>query len=301
MMDKTKHAICTVLLAMKDNHVSLPERAAVLPLRGEKHNFKSAFEALMPSDVSAGDAQAVAESVREWSATLKPYNDESFRKKFTDIHELVAEWSPGAAFSSKIKPDDVPPPPPKPKPALITAKQLLPTLNGLLKLQKKPTLKSWKGSREALEKRIDATRAEVEAHKPPTKNGHTVVAEGAYKTEEEAFARTGHRTNGKTKKMVKDEKRKERFIEKRITPTGRVPSANSAITNRPKKGEAKDYITLADVARTLNMQPKVARGKGRRYAKELLKLQIDKDSKYKYAPANAEAVAKILKDDGRKK
>lgn len=300
MMDKTKHAICTVLLAMRDNHVPLPERAAVLLLRKDKQNFKTVLEALLPKDISADDARAVTESIREWSATLKPYTDDTFRKKFTDIHELVA-LAAGAAFVSKIKAEDVPTPVPA-KPAMIKAVQLLPTLNGLLRLLKRPTLKSWKGSREALEKRIDDTRRQLEALPPPApKKAQTVVAEGAYKTEEEAFARTGHRTNGKTKKMIKDEKRKERFIKARIEPTSSHTLKASELKGVKATKPKGDVVTLADVARTLNMQPKVARGKGRRYAKELLKLQIDKDSKYKYPPSNAEAVAAILREDGRKK
>ena len=60
-------------------------------------------------------------------------------------------------------------------------------------------------------------------------------------------------------------------------------------------GTALDYITLADAARSIDMNPKVARAIARRNAKKLKKLEVD--GKYKYAPKNLKAVATILRGE----
>lgn len=158
---------------------------------------------------------------------------------------------------------------------------LLASLNIVRIAEGKAPLKSWKGSRAALEKAC--------GHVTSTK-GETLVAEGAYPTESAAERSTG--IKGKAAKsrarlakaLAKDEK-KEKPVKAKASPKAKAVKV---------KGE---FITLAEIARDLKIEPKVARAKCRR-SDAMSKLS--KGDAWQFLPKDVKAVKEFLKTDQRK-
>lgn len=159
---------------------------------------------------------------------------------------------------------------------------LLEQLNSMRADRDQLPLKSWKGSRAALEETITAYKTHKVA---------PAVAEGAYPTATQAEASTG--INGTHEK-------KREAIRKANVPADETSTKESAMpakskkTNKPTKSTkpASDLVSLADIARELKIEPKLARAKARR-SDEITKLA--QGDSWAFKPADAATVKKILK------
>lgn len=158
----------------------------------------------------------------------------------------------------------------------FTVAEMLAELNGLRVARNQPALKSWKGSRAALEQTITAYK---------TRKVEPAIAEGAYDTKTKAEAST---------ELKGVHAKKREAIRKANEPKAAAPKTMEAKTSKPaaKAKPASDLVSLADIARELKIEPKLARAKARRND-ELKKLA--QGDAWSFKPADVAAVKKILK------
>lgn len=186
------------------------------------------------------------------------------------------------------------------------------------------TIKGTSLSRLKLEEMaLGAARRCADLNYPPAidflkTKGPTVVAEGAYRSSEEAIAKTGHTTAGKTQTQLKYERAKEKLVNAKViniadakkptpvatkkeevakatTPPAATKKKAAAAKKTPGKAETpKGQITLADIARSINTTPEKARNHARRNAKEIAALQVSKTTKYVFPIANKAKVVKLI-------
>lgn len=179
---------------------------------------------------------------------------------------------------------------------------LLTQLNTIRIAKSLPLLKTWRKSRADLVAAIARTGVTV-TRIPPA------VAEGAYKDNRAAQAKTSHTTNGKTKSQHKREAIMAKEVAKRIdvsiSKMNKLDAPTKALVKKmakeldadTKKGTQKrasvpaGAFSLADWARTQKLSPKIARARARKHTPELKKLQI---SKYVYPNKARAGVNKIL-------
>lgn len=335
-MHPNKRNVLGVIAQLLQKKKSLPTHERVQEIKQrERTSIDDAITLLakhVKTDRQRNDFKSYAEI---FAKTFKRWGDSKLREKRPDLHNLwltpgipVAVCSGGNQGGTyNVKLSD-----------LTSRASLLARINLLRRKKGMSVLKSVTGTKEELEDRIKKLEASIIKDSVPAFKVHpTAVAEGAYRSEEEAVAKTAHTMHGKTRAQVKLEKRNERFIDKRILQiacakcqglmkkgkctkcggdgsiTGDA-SAKLAEYYKTKEGKraAKgvvgkskepehlstqqlpkgNVVTLADIARSLNMLPKVARQKARKNKKALSKLEL---SKYKYDPKNKAKVAAILK------
>lgn len=166
---------------------------------------------------------------------------------------------------------------------------LLALLNSLRANRNQPELKSWKGSRKALTDTITQYM---------TKKVEPAVAEGAYDNARIAEHATGLKGT--------DEKKRQAIA--KANTTKNVPATSTKETNMsksktstrhtdkplPKTGPkyGDEFVSLADIARELKIEPKLARAKARR-SDELAKLA--QGDAWAFKPADVKKVKAILK------
>lgn len=153
---------------------------------------------------------------------------------------------------------------------------MLSELNTIRVAEGKPPLKAWKKSKAALEELLKSTGVTFS-------KGETVVADGAYKNDREAEARTGFTTHGKTKTRAKIELQRERYASKQAATTTPKHSKSALANLKPKAREPmprtkeripSNSLTLGDIAKALGIEPKKARAKYRKDPKPFVALEI---------------------------
>lgn len=296
---KRKVLILSCCMAVK-NVLGDVTRSQVQALRAmPKINYLTALKFLMSPKIVDDD---VLVSAKAFAKKLKAYDGVAFKRRLPALNDMYAIIPSAANFKSRVhapEPTQVP---------QVPIKVHLVTLNALLKQRGLKPLAVWSGTRNAIEERIVKVRKAMEQDRSDVQRAPTVVAEGAYKSDEEAFAKTGHRFGGRRKKDEKDDARKNRFIAGRIeklpTPTHSTHSLKLSELKGGKQLAAKvkaikgDTITLSEIAAALNIDAKVARHKARRYVGDLKQYEV---AKYIYPKAKAEAVKAILNSDNRKR
>lgn len=305
---KRKVLILSCCMAVK-NVAGPVTREEVQRLRGmSKLNYKSAMQFLRGA-TEADDLFTLIESAKSFAKKLRTYDEAAFKKRLPHLNDMYAIIPKGADFKSKVHaPEDA-------VAAQIPIKVHLVTLNALLRQRNLKPLATWRGTHAAILERIAKVRKAMEQDRSDVQRVPTVVANGAYKSDEEAFAKTGHRTSGRNKGDDKHDARKARFIASRIEPLPEPKTYNlkgsdikkgkfsAAIkTAKSKRGtpitSKGPTVHLREIAAALNIEAKVARHKARRYATELQKLEV---GKYTYPKEKIDAVKAILNADNRKR
>lgn len=168
---------------------------------------------------------------------------------------------------------------------------LLAQLNLIRSAKSMSLLKRWSASRADLVAAIARTGVTV-TRLPPA------VAEGAYKDNRAANAKTAHTTNGKTKSQHKREEIMAKEVAKRtaidvsITKSAKkVPATRATKPAQKRLSTPAGAFTLADWARTQKLSPKIARARARKHTSELKKIQL---SKYVFPNKARVSVNKIL-------
>lgn len=173
-------------------------------------------------------------------------------------------------------------------------------LNTLRAARNQAPLKSWKGSTAALDQTITAYK---------TKKVEPAVAEGAYANERQAEASTGLKGTHQKKRdaIAKANVRHDSLDD-------RAAAADKANAPKPEKGSMAQHaknkkdikqaaragkkqatsnlVSLADIAREIGIEPKLARAKARR-SDELTKMA--KGDSWAFAPADVKKVKELLK------
>lgn len=192
----------------------------------------------------------------------------------------------------------------------MSTTEKLAELNALRTAKGQPPLKSWKGSVAALDQTLVAYK---------TKKVAPAVAEGAYPTAKQAEHATGLKgTDAKARDAiakankpkagdpVKGAKDSGAFELRRVKPDksqrDTLASVKALATGKGKTkhvsqptGKASDLVSLADIARELKIEPKLARAKARR-SEELTKLaKAAGGESWAFKPADAATVKKLLK------
>lgn len=191
--------------------------------------------------------------------------------------------------------------------AIVSTKMLLDQLNDLRAKRNQPALKSWKGSRTALEQTIAAYL---------TKKVEPAIAEGAYPNANVAEHATGlkgkdERARAQVAKAIARQSHEEEgakiaeAVRNNSTSTkeskmSKKPSMLKQVENMKAKGakivaasrKASDLVSLADIARELKIEPKLARAKARR-SDDLTKLA--QGDSWSFKPADVAKVKSILK------
>lgn len=157
-----------------------------------------------------------------------------------------------------------------------TTASLLANLNTIRAANGQPPLKSWKGSRAALEAQIAKYGDVTITAAPPA------VAEGAYPTERVARASTGHSTASPKQAKAsipapKAETTSKKGPKVKVTKVTKAPS---------------DTITLSEIAADAGLSPKAARARARR-SQEIADLCID-PAHWTFAPASRTKVLALL-------
>lgn len=187
-------------------------------------------------------------------------------------------------------------------------KTMLAQLNVIREKNGLPQLKAWKSSQENLELALSKY---ADPNGKPAVKVAAAVAEGAYATDEAAKRSTGHSARGKAPKT-----RLRKDIEKAVKASTPKPEKNTlqGVANNIKKmaqrstpakvvkvkgtmpakiAPANGLVTLADIARSIKVDPKAARSKARR-SDELNALAKDKD-RWLFAPKDKAKVVALLK------
>lgn len=173
---------------------------------------------------------------------------------------------------------------------------LLAELNTLRAQRNQPALKSWKGSRTALEQTI--TAYQIRKVEP-------AVAEGAYPNARVAEHATGMKGTDEKARQRIAKANKATFAAQRLAErtAEAVPSTSTKETamtkpTKPAKKSTKEktksdsgLVSLADIARELKIEPKLARAKARRNA-DLQKLA--QGDAWEFKPADVKKVKAIL-------
>jgi hypothetical protein len=194
-----------------------------------------------------------------------------------------------------------------------TNAELLSRLNSLRADLGMTALAGWKESRAKLEAAIAKARdaAQValdtkvaDAEAAPEKTFEELAAEhmpeilkpdaeepaGQHSQDVAAGLTDDHAGNLENHPIVKDMRANDAKKTKKSTKTA-APVKVSA----PKKTEAKgDTVTLADIARDLKVNPKVARAKARRHSSKLETLRIAGTDGWVFPSKNRTAVVNIL-------
>lgn len=166
---------------------------------------------------------------------------------------------------------------------MSTTAEKLAILNALRDARQQPPLKSWKGSTKALDDTIEQYRIHKVA---------PAVAEGAYDNSRVAEHATGLKGT--------DEKKRE-AIRKANVPADSTSTKETTMSKPTKKvatqekrnaASDKGLVSLADIARELKIEPKLARAKARRSTEITNLAQGDA---WAFKPADAAKVKKILK------
>jgi hypothetical protein len=317
-MDKRSHKRKVMVLAscLACKSITQATREQVQHLRNEKKlNYEKAVLYLITGNSSPpmSQRQRSDETIKAYEAItqakkfareLRSYDDAGFRLRLPALNAHYLPFPPGTQFKSTSAPKD----------KKVPIKVHLITLNAIRKQRGLKPLNSWRGTAKELLEQIDKQRR---AHDQEVKESivvpkhEAVVAFGAYRSDEEAFARTGHRVAGRTKSDEKAQQRKERFIDQRTpaSPAPRTSSKHALKISEVKGGatlasaiKAKSTgptFTLGDIADELEMDRKVARHKARRHAAQLQKFEVNK--KYTYDSKSRGAVKAILQSDNRKR
>lgn len=168
---------------------------------------------------------------------------------------------------------------------------LLLQLNTIRSAKSMSPLKRWSASRADLVAAIARTGVTV-TRLPPA------VAEGAYKDNRHAQAKTAHTTNGKTRSQQKREHVMAKEVAKRtaidvsITKSAKkAPATHDSRTTQKRLSTPAGAFTLADWARSQKISPKIARARARKHTPELKKIWL---SKYVFTNKSKPAVNKIL-------
>jgi hypothetical protein len=289
-MDTKKVNVLAAVAAMMQLGEKAPPKEKVQELKARPRvSLSDALTHLMAEDV---DLKEHVDQGEKFQRKLKKMTDKQVNDAWPNIaslwngdHAPVIHTGGTQGASIAIKLEEV-----------KTVAAMLATYNLLCKKRGMPIMKSWKGSRKMLEDRVNKLKKAIEQDIPPFRVYPPAVANGAYKDDEEALRKTGHTTRGKPAHQEKKEKRAAKWVEKQVGKT----TEPKATSSKPREATPKgDHLTLADVARSINMLPKVARAKARKHAKELKKLEVG--GKYKYAHASKAKVAAILQADNRKK
>lgn len=160
-----------------------------------------------------------------------------------------------------------------------TIADLLASLNVVRAAEGKKALTSWKGSRAKLEELCGL----VPVIKVPA-----VVAEGAYDNGRQAEHATGVKGRDEKKRQAIKKSNPKAFST--IEDVGLLKH----IAEKQKKASTGEFIALADIARTMGIEPKVARAKARRHD-EIAKLS--KGDAWQFLPADVAKVKKFLKGE----
>lgn len=161
---------------------------------------------------------------------------------------------------------------------------MLAELNTMRAERNQPALKSWKGSTAALEQTINAYKV---------KKVEPAVAEGAYPNAKVAEHSTELKgTDAKARDAIKKANTpKADGPFKRAAPTQAKAKATKPAKAKATK-PASDNVSLADIARELGIEPKLARAKARR-SDEITKLATG--DTWAFKPADVVQVKKLLK------
>jgi hypothetical protein len=164
---------------------------------------------------------------------------------------------------------------------MSTTTKKLAELNTLRAARNQPPLKSWKGSTAALDQTLVAYK---------TRKVDPAVAEGAYPTAKQAEHATGLKgTDAKARDAIaKANTPKVSKTLKAMEKTREQKAAKTAAKTKP----ASDLVSLADIARELKIEPKLARAKARRSV-DIQKLA--QGDSWSFKPADAAKVKALLK------
>lgn len=299
-----KRKVLVLATCMAFSKIAPATREQIQHLRNETRlNYQLAAEYLASGHSIDDDRLGeLIESAKTYAKKFREYTDEDFKKRLPALNALYLIFPSGTSFVSGVKPK-------KPEEPKVPIKVHLVTLNALRRVANKKPLGSWRGTHKQILAEIIKVRKQLETPDfKKTNIGITVVAENAYKSDQEALARTGHTMRGKTRSQQKYERRKTSFVEALHPPTAthnlkltdlkhgkRLQSDVNKVRGKKPIG---DTIKLSDIAQELGIEGKVARHKARRYAEQLKKLEV---KKYHYAPSSRAAVIAILKADNRKR
>lgn len=185
----------------------------------------------------------------------------------------------------------------------LTTAQKLARLNELRAERNQAPLKSWKGSTKALDETITAYTV---------RKVSPAVAEGAYDTTTKAEASTELKgTHEKAREAIRKantpppaKASAKRALDRHLgipEETGKAKRRAEKTADRiksmtaetsTKKTTKSNYVSLADIAREIGMEPKLARAKARK-SNELTKLA--QGDSWAFKPADVSQVKKLLK------
>lgn len=278
MYDKNKRLILAAAHVLDPT----PTRDEVQRVRamGSVHFMRTALSRLREGSETTENISKVHDICKQW----RKLNDAQFNKKYPHLDAL---WNTGVARPASREGIELP------KPVHTPPADRLALLNKLRVKAKLEPLKAWKASRQSLEEAIDKAKKKIASDIPSFQVHPAVVAEGAYKSTQEAIMKTGHSEAGKSKKVEKNEAKKQRIVEKRTSHDIKLSEVKGGKKLVAAVKEAGDTITLADIAATLGMLPKVARAKARKNKAKIAKYEI-KGTKYKFKKGDLKNVTAIL-------
>lgn len=251
------------------------------------HTFREVLTFLLDGEPSL----PMIEQAHDLCKKFRKLEDKEFAKKHTALSEL---WNGGTALpvhsggtqGHTVQLSDI-----KGKPARLAEYNLLLKKKGL------DPVKSFNGTLKQLEERIDKLKKSILKDSiKPFKQYPTAVAEGAYRSDEEARSKTGHSVTGRKAQDDKRQAVKDKFIAKRSQTSAGV-KADASTPARDKTLLAGDFVSLSDIAKLCGIDPKAARRKARLHARDIAKLEA---GKYKFSKANVAKVKAIIQSDGRK-
>lgn len=261
-----------------------------------------------------------------FSKELRSMEMVDVRKTWPDVFDLFAEINSDAVFSGKIKE----PKEPSKVPAMLARLNAIRVNGGktIIAKWKASTLSLEKALRQEQEERyaqlkalleskivypgmtkkqIAARNAELEKEAEKlraelgvkeviariTTPAPTVVAKGAYRSQEEAMAKTGHTTNGKTKTQAKYEAKKAKMVDKAVAAKSAPPKAAPKSKTSPtkKRDIAAGEISLAQIGETMKKTAKAVRAMARKHKKELTRLEL---RKYVYSSKDKLKIITVL-------
>lgn len=295
-----KRIAAAVLSAMSDLKVVLPTRDVVQRYRTTPaKSTQKALEALAPwakDETSTMLRDKILERASDNLKAFRKLSDNAWSQKYPHLAELwradvaAPVFSGGNVGKSRIAP------------TVVTTKELLAQLNALCKKRNLPPYKTWKGSRKQLEQKIEKVKAAILADSVPAfPSLKTVVANGAYKSSREAVKKTGHTESGPSKTHERNEAKKQRIVAKHVAGTTnrfQIVAHPDGKKTAHLAGKTPGVVTLAELARQNNGDPKQWRQKARKRKKELERFEV---AQYAYELKSAAAVLAIMQQDGRKK
>lgn len=232
-------------------------------------------------------------ALRAFSREIKLLTNDALWARWPKAAELFAEIPRSDADFSSRAVKKVTPHVPKP-PTRAELNALHRELNALRRQLKLKPLKTKQPLRETYQELIKKCteqlyKSNVEQKFLARTVAPVVVAEGAYISDKRSVAATGHTGQGVNKAAIKRRRKLERYV------NGKAPRAVVAAVAGESRPTDDDHISLAQVARELGIEPRVARAKARRNPTKLPKTT----GGWTFAITDKAKVIKFLQGDSK--